>query len=77
MLQAAKEFETELKKEPASVTEAPVETPATLSEEKEKDVEVSSKKESLWGCRTIIYSIYLAMVLVLFLRGLYNIIIEF
>ncbi|XP_034708356.1 sec-independent protein translocase protein TATA, chloroplastic [Vitis riparia] len=45
--QAAKEFETELKKEPASVTEAPVETPATLSEEKEKDVEVSSKKESL------------------------------
>ncbi|KAJ9682359.1 hypothetical protein PVL29_018305 [Vitis rotundifolia] len=45
--QAAKEFETELKKEPDSVIEAPVETPATISEEKKKDVEVSSKKESL------------------------------
>ncbi|KAL6325727.1 hypothetical protein AAG906_024545 [Vitis piasezkii] len=39
-----KSFQQVAEKEPASVTEAPVEIPATLSEEKEKDVEVSSKR---------------------------------
>ncbi|KAI8025029.1 hypothetical protein LOK49_LG02G01767 [Camellia lanceoleosa] len=44
--QAAKEFETELKKEPGSATEPPVEKPTAAIEE-EKEVKVSSTKESL------------------------------
>ncbi|CAL5381390.1 unnamed protein product [Camellia sinensis] len=44
--QAAKEFETELKKEPGSTTEPPVEKPTAAIEE-EKEVKVSSTKESL------------------------------
>lgn len=46
MLQAAKEFESELKKEPDSSQEAPVDTPTTVSAEERKDVEVSGKRES-------------------------------
>ncbi|KAF5952374.1 hypothetical protein HYC85_010318 [Camellia sinensis] len=44
--QAAKEFETELKKEPGSAAEPPVEKPTAAIEE-EKEVKVSSTKESL------------------------------
>lgn len=49
--QAAKEFETELKKEPESAGEVPVEEPTPASEVKKeiekKDLEASSTKESL------------------------------
>ncbi|CAL5330494.1 unnamed protein product [Camellia sinensis] len=44
--QAAKEFETELKKEPGSAAEPPAEKPTAAIEE-EKEVKVSSTKESL------------------------------
>ncbi|KAL7234782.1 hypothetical protein ACSBR1_018271 [Camellia fascicularis] len=44
--QAAKEFETELKKEPGSATEPPVEKP-TVAIEEEKEAKVSSTKEGL------------------------------
>ncbi|XAR63596.1 hypothetical protein NMG60_11023595 [Bertholletia excelsa] len=43
--QAAKEFETELKKEPDSATEAPLEKPVAATEE-EKEVKSSSTAES-------------------------------
>lgn len=46
LLQAAKEFETELKKEPDSEIETPVEKAAAASEE-EREVNVSSTKGSL------------------------------
>ncbi|CAL5379728.1 unnamed protein product [Camellia sinensis] len=46
ILLAAKEFETELKKEPGSAAEPPVEKPTAAIEE-EKEVKVSSTKESL------------------------------
>lgn len=46
-LQAAKEFESELKKDPDSASEIPGEKPTAVSEEKKQDVEVSSSKESL------------------------------
>ncbi|XP_057960394.1 sec-independent protein translocase protein TATA, chloroplastic [Malania oleifera] len=45
--QAAKEFESELKKEPESAVEAPVEQPTAISEEGKQDVKVSSTKESV------------------------------
>ncbi|KHG04000.1 Sec-independent translocase protein TatA [Gossypium arboreum] len=45
--QAAKEFETELKKEPESMTEQPKENTTAVSEEKKPDLEVSSSKESV------------------------------
>ncbi|KAA8544918.1 hypothetical protein F0562_019687 [Nyssa sinensis] len=45
--QAAKEFESEMKKEPDSATENPMEKPMAIGEEKKQDVEVSSSKESL------------------------------
>ncbi|KAK3037370.1 hypothetical protein RJ639_030468 [Escallonia herrerae] len=40
--EAAKEFESELKKEPESATEQPVEKAATVTEEEKQDVKVSS-----------------------------------
>ncbi|XP_030960022.1 sec-independent protein translocase protein TATA, chloroplastic [Quercus lobata] len=45
--QAAKEFESELKKEPDSITEPPVEKPTAVSEEEKQDIKVSSTKESV------------------------------
>lgn len=45
--QAAKEFESELKKEPDSAIEAPTEKPASLSEEEKQDIKVSSSKENI------------------------------
>ncbi|XP_022719151.1 sec-independent protein translocase protein TATA, chloroplastic [Durio zibethinus] len=45
--QAAKEFESELKKDPEALTEQSKETPTAVSEEKKPDVEVSSSKESV------------------------------
>ncbi|XVE62813.1 hypothetical protein DITRI_Ditri06bG0150000 [Diplodiscus trichospermus] len=45
--QAAKEFETELKKDPETPTEQSQENPTAVSEEKKPDVEVSSSKESV------------------------------
>ncbi|KAK7820078.1 sec-independent protein translocase protein TATA, chloroplastic isoform X1 [Quercus suber] len=45
--QAAKEFESELKKEPDSITENPVEKPTAVSEEEKQDIKVSSTKESV------------------------------
>ena len=47
IMQAAKEFESELKKEPDSESETPGEQPKTISEVKKQDVEVSSSKESI------------------------------
>ncbi|KAJ6918487.1 hypothetical protein NC651_012667 [Populus alba x Populus x berolinensis] len=44
---AAKEFESELKKEPDSTSDTPGEQPTTISEEKKHDIEVSSSKESV------------------------------
>ncbi|XP_058086101.1 sec-independent protein translocase protein TATA, chloroplastic-like [Magnolia sinica] len=44
--QAAKEFETELKKEPEDTAESPVGIPAATSEDEKQEVEVSGKKES-------------------------------
>ena len=46
-MQAAKEFESELKKDPESLTEKSEENPTAVSEEKKPDVEVSSSKESV------------------------------
>ncbi|KAE8710573.1 Sec-independent protein translocase protein TATA [Hibiscus syriacus] len=45
--QAAKEFETELKKDPESLTEQSEENSTAVSEEKIPDLEVSSSKESV------------------------------
>ncbi|KAF2298435.1 hypothetical protein GH714_023576 [Hevea brasiliensis] len=45
--QAAIEFESELKKEPDSLSESPEEKPTAVSEEKKQDVEISSSKESV------------------------------
>ncbi|XP_065853780.1 sec-independent protein translocase protein TATA, chloroplastic [Euphorbia lathyris] len=45
--QAAKEFESELKKEPDALSESSEENPAAVSEEKKQDVEVSNSKESV------------------------------
>ncbi|XWS57683.1 hypothetical protein CRYUN_Cryun09bG0194300 [Craigia yunnanensis] len=45
--QAAKEFESELKKDPESLTEQSEENPTAVSEDKKPDVEVSSSKESV------------------------------
>ncbi|XP_062144164.1 sec-independent protein translocase protein TATA, chloroplastic [Alnus glutinosa] len=45
--QAAKEFELELKKEPDSISDAPVEKPTAFSEEEKQVVEVSSSKENV------------------------------
>ncbi|KAF3454322.1 hypothetical protein FNV43_RR04769 [Rhamnella rubrinervis] len=44
--QAAKEFETELKKEPELTSEAPVDKPSAVSEEEKEDAKVSSSKET-------------------------------
>ncbi|CAN0920400.1 Sec-independent protein translocase protein TATA, chloroplastic [Linum grandiflorum] len=47
--QAAKEFETELKKEPESLEESPAEKPVAMSEENKKqqqELEVSNSKDS-------------------------------
>lgn len=46
ILQAAKEFESELSKEPDSLSDSPGEKPTAVSEEKKQDVEISSSKES-------------------------------
>lgn len=49
LLQAAKEFETELKKEPDLLTEQPGEKPTSVGEEeKQEDKAASSSKESVW-----------------------------
>lgn len=45
--QAAKEFESELKKEPDSTGEGSSEKPIAASEQEKQDIEVSSSKESL------------------------------
>ncbi|XVF57231.1 hypothetical protein PTKIN_Ptkin06aG0187900 [Pterospermum kingtungense] len=45
--QAAKEFESELRKDPESLTEQSEETPTAVSAAKKPDVEVSSSKESV------------------------------
>ncbi|KAE8705540.1 Sec-independent protein translocase protein TATA [Hibiscus syriacus] len=45
--QAAKEFETELKKDPESLTEQSEENSTAVSEERKPDLEVSSSKESV------------------------------
>ncbi|XWS42510.1 hypothetical protein CRYUN_Cryun16bG0020300 [Craigia yunnanensis] len=45
--QAAKEFESELKKDPESLTEQSEENSTAVSEEKKPDVEVSCSKESV------------------------------
>ncbi|GMJ11220.1 hypothetical protein HRI_004791200 [Hibiscus trionum] len=45
--QAAKEFETELKKDPESLTEKSEENSTAVSEEKKPDLEVSSSKETV------------------------------
>ncbi|KAE8678971.1 Sec-independent protein translocase protein TATA [Hibiscus syriacus] len=45
--QAAKEFESELKKEPESLSEQSEENSTAVSEEKKPDLEVSSSKESV------------------------------
>uniref|UniRef100_A0A2P2J6W4 Uncharacterized protein MANES_08G134600 n=1 Tax=Rhizophora mucronata TaxID=61149 RepID=A0A2P2J6W4_RHIMU len=45
--QAAKEFESELKKDPDSAPEAPAEKLNVASEEKKQDVEVSGSRESV------------------------------
>jgi sec-independent protein translocase protein TatA len=47
IFQAAKEFELELKKEPDSISDAPVEKPTAFSEEEKQVVEVSSSKENV------------------------------
>ncbi|XP_061340454.1 sec-independent protein translocase protein TATA, chloroplastic [Gastrolobium bilobum] len=44
--QAAKEFESELKKEPDSSEGGPSEKPIAVSEQEKQDIEVSSSKES-------------------------------
>ncbi|KAB1202875.1 Sec-independent protein translocase protein TATA, chloroplastic [Morella rubra] len=44
---AAKEFESELKKEPDSMSESPVEKPASFGEEEKQDIKVSSSKENV------------------------------
>lgn len=49
MLQAAKEFESEIKKEPDSIEETPAEKPMAVSEQKKQDIEASSSKESVWN----------------------------
>ncbi|KAF7817834.1 sec-independent protein translocase protein TATA, chloroplastic [Senna tora] len=45
--QAAKEFESEIKKEPDSIEEAPAEQPTAVSEEDKQDIKVSSSKENV------------------------------
>ncbi|KAG5244996.1 hypothetical protein OIU77_018696 [Salix suchowensis] len=45
--QAAKEFESELKKEPDSGSDTPGEEPTATSEDKKQGMEVSSSKESV------------------------------
>ncbi|KAL4323514.1 hypothetical protein GQ457_11G015410 [Hibiscus cannabinus] len=45
--QAAKEFETELKKDPESITEQSEESSTGVIEEKKPDLEISSSKESV------------------------------
>ncbi|KAI9084808.1 hypothetical protein K1719_033214 [Acacia pycnantha] len=45
--QAAKEFESEIKKEPDSIEDTPPEKPTAVSEEEKQDIKVSSSKESV------------------------------
>ncbi|ESR46168.1 hypothetical protein CICLE_v10002770mg [Citrus x clementina] len=45
--QAAKEFESELKKEPDSETDPPGEKPTAISEERKDEGKISSSKESV------------------------------
>ena len=47
ILQAAKEFESELKEDPEALTEQSEVNPTAVSEEKKPGVEVSSSKESV------------------------------
>lgn len=47
ILQAAKEFESQLKKEPDSETDSPGEKPTAVSEGQKEDIKVSSSKESV------------------------------
>lgn len=49
ILQAAKEFETEIKKEPDSIEGDPAEKPTAISEQEKQDVNVPSSKESIWS----------------------------
>lgn len=53
ILQAAKEFESELKKEPDSI-EPPVDKATAVSEEEKQDAKVSSSKESVWDCNILV-----------------------
>ena len=50
-LQAAKEFESELKKEPESIGETAVEKPTSVDDEEKQDLKVSNQKESVWSGR--------------------------
>ncbi|XP_023529222.1 sec-independent protein translocase protein TATA, chloroplastic [Cucurbita pepo subsp. pepo] len=45
--QAAKEFESELKKEPESIGETAVEKPTSVDDEEKQDLKVSNQKESV------------------------------
>lgn len=45
--QAAKEFESELKKEPESMKETAVEKPTSAEEEERQDLKVSNQKETV------------------------------
>lgn len=47
LLQAAKEFESELKKEPDSETDPPGEKPTAISDERKDEGKISSSKESV------------------------------
>lgn len=56
LLQAAKEFESELKKEPDSETDPPGEKPTAISEERKDEGKISSSKESVWESKLILFS---------------------
>lgn len=47
ILQAAKEFETELKKEPDTAIDSPGEKPTAVSDGDKEDAAVSSSKENV------------------------------
>lgn len=47
LLQAAKEFESELKKEPEPTEETSVEKPTSTEAEKRQDLKVSNQKETV------------------------------
>lgn len=51
LLQAAKEFESELKKEPEPTEETSVEKPTSTEAEERQDLKVSNQKETVWSGR--------------------------